>query len=505
MNFIDTLRLALRNLREAKLRVALTIIGVLVGVAMIVTMVSFGLGLQRNTLARFRELDLFNEITVYGRSLSNLVELQAAATEQNGDDDDGKKKQATRTLDESALEEIAKVPHVVYVEPNVTFSLYARANDKVDRRTIGGVRVPNSASRFASFAAGRMIEPGNTTEAIVDENFPQNFGFKDAASAINAELQLLVPIEETAARTKNEDSDEAAEPADEAGDAGDAAGEMEVGSFFGIPLGGGADTSTAGLAARSFRIVGVMQDEIAKGRGRSRNRQFRGLLPQAGIYIPLAPARELSTTNRDTLDEVALRLARASGKIGADETEGYNSATVRVDDPANASIVERTLSERGFNSFGLFSQIDELSTVFLVINSALALLGGISLLVASFGIANTMIMAILERTREIGIMKAIGADDREIKLIFFVEAGVIGCLGGVCGALAAWAITAAANFLAFKFLLEPRGSIYVDFFHLPPWLWLGAILFAIVIAVLAAFYPASRAARIDPVQALRHA
>lgn len=503
MNFFDTLRLALRNLREAKLRVALTIIGVLVGVAMIVTMVSFGLGLQRNTLARFRELDLFNEITVYGRSLSNLVELQAAATEQNGDDDDEdrKEKRATRTLDDVALEEITNVPHVVYVEPNVTFSLYARANDKVIRRMIGGVRVPNAASRFARFAAGRMIEPGNAVEAIVDESFPKEFGFKDAASAINAELQLLVPIEEAASRTENED---AGDGADEQSSEDDAAQETEVESFFGIPLGGGAgaDASTAGLAARSFRIVGVLQDEVEKGQGRGR--RFRGLLPQAGIYIPLAPARELSTTNRGALDEVALRLARASGKIGADETEGYNSAIVRVDDPANASVVERTLSERGFNSFGLFSQLDELSTVFLVINSALALLGGISLLVASFGIANTMIMAILERTREIGIMKAIGADDREIKLIFFVEAGVIGFLGGVCGALAAWGITAAANFLAFKFFLEPRGSIYIDFFHLPPWLWLGAILFAVSVAVLAALYPASRAARIDPVQALRH-
>lgn len=76
MNFLDILRLAIRNLREARLRVALTTMGVLVGVAVIVSMVSFGLGLQRNTLTRFRELDLFNEIEVYGRSLSNLVEMQ---------------------------------------------------------------------------------------------------------------------------------------------------------------------------------------------------------------------------------------------------------------------------------------------------------------------------------------------------------------------------------------------------------------------------------------------
>src|ERR687883_322410 len=74
MFFLDILYLSLRNLREAKLRATLTTMGVIVGVAVIVTMVSFGLGLQRNTITRFKELDLFNEITVYGKSISNLVE-----------------------------------------------------------------------------------------------------------------------------------------------------------------------------------------------------------------------------------------------------------------------------------------------------------------------------------------------------------------------------------------------------------------------------------------------
>jgi ABC-type antimicrobial peptide transport system permease subunit len=186
------------------------------------------------------------------------------------------------------------------------------------------------------------------------------------------------------------------------------------------------------------------------------------------------------------------------------ETEGYAMAVVRVTDPDILPDVQRRLNELGFNSFSIVDQLKELRTVFLILNSALGLLGGISLLVASFGIANTMIMSILERTREIGIMKAIGAEDREIKLIFFVEAGMIGLMGGVAGALVAWAIDAVANRLAYKFVLRPRGVSYVDFFALPPYLWLGAILFAVVIAVLAALYPAARAARIDPVKALRH-
>ena len=101
-------------------------------------------------------------------------------------------------------------------------------------------------------------------------------------------------------------------------------------------------------------------------------------------------------------------------------------------------------------------------------------------------------------------MKAIGAEDREIKLIFFFEAAVIGFTGGVIGSLAAWGIDGISNRLAFRFILKPQGASFVDFFHLPPYLWLGAIAFALIVSILAALYPAARAARIDPVRALRH-
>ena len=173
-------------------------------------------------------------------------------------------------------------------------------------------------------------------------------------------------------------------------------------------------------------------------------------------------------------------------------------------DPVALTDVRKKIKEIGLGSFSIVDQLDQIRTVFLIIDSVLGLLGGISLLVASFGIANTMIMSILERTREIGIMKAIGAEDREIKLIFFFEAAVIGLTGGIIGSLAAWGIDAAANRLAYRFILKPQGASFVDFFSLPAYLWLGAIVFALSVSILAALYPASRAARIDPVRALRH-
>jgi len=177
---------------------------------------------------------------------------------------------------------------------------------------------------------------------------------------------------------------------------------------------------------------------------------------------------------------------------------------VRVLDPVKLTDVRKQITDLGFSSFSIVDQLEQIRTVFLIVDSVLGLLGGISLLVASFGIANTMIMSILERTREIGIMKAIGAEDREIKLIFFVEAAVIGVFGGVIGVLVAWGIDGVANRLAYRFILKPQGASFIDFFSLPIYLSIGAILFALVVSIVAALYPAARAARIDPVRALRH-
>jgi putative ABC transport system permease protein len=485
MSFRDILRLSLRNLREAKLRALLTTMGVLVGVAVIVTMVSFGLGLQRNTVSRFKELDLFNEITVYGKSLSNLIEegfnkrSDGAGTNTRRRNRMAREpdKPPERPLDDAAITEIANLPGVASVEPNISIITYVRSNGTAKMTDIGGTLVPNPASRFKNFSAGGMISTPDVDEAIVDQRFLKEFGYEKPESAIGQKIELLAPPDKKSAEEEGQPN------------------------FFGIPLEDeeSGDAPTDALVARTFRIVGVLKDELT-GVGR----RFRGLMPDYEIYISIQAARRWREEHRDEMGEVALELARQSGKLGENETIGYGSAIVRVNDPVALTDVRNRINALGFGSFSIVDQLEELRTVFLIINSALGLLGGISLLVASFGIANTMIMSILERTREIGIMKAIGAEDREIKLIFFVEAGVIGLTGGVLGALLAWGIDGLANRLAYRFILQPQGTAYVDFFALPPYLWLGAILFAVLVSIIAALYPAARAARIDPVKALRH-
>src|SRR5215510_9829935 len=161
MPFFDLLKLALRNLREAKLRATLTSMGVIVGVAVIVTMVSFGLGLQRNLLGRFKALDLFSEMTVYGKSIA----VAAGNLDRNGARRTGDRQgprlptdfTPTRLLDDAAIAEISKLPGVAYVEPFIGFGTQLRFNGKVFVQSVSGATVPNSSSRFSEFAAGKMI------------------------------------------------------------------------------------------------------------------------------------------------------------------------------------------------------------------------------------------------------------------------------------------------------------------------------------------------------------
>ncbi|HKR11463.1 MAG TPA: ABC transporter permease [Pyrinomonadaceae bacterium] len=472
MSFMDLVRLALRNLRQSRLRAALTTTGVIIGVAVIISMISFGLGLQRDALSRFQNLDGLSEIHVFGSSLFSL-----AAKQQQQARTDTRAPQAAnpapsgsefvpdyvpeRQLDDRALEEIASIPGVVYVKPHINFSAYARANNRTIMETFRGAPVPDPSSRLKSYLVGRMISAPDADEIVVTQSFGRRFGYAKPADIIGQTVEIMdAPVSSEKGDAQNVKSDEL-------------------------------------VVARAYRVVGVLAEEPGGNR-------FRGLTAPSNIFLPLDDARSWKDAHADPLSRVALRLARKNGAVDGSQNVSFTTAVVRVNDPVQMAAVRNQLSQLGFGSFSFVDEFKQIRSIFLIINSALALLGGISLLVASLGIANTMLMSTFERTREIGIMKAIGAEEWEIKQIFFVEASVIGLVGGVLGALLAWGFDKLANSLAYRFILKPQGVDYLEFFHLPPALWIGALALAMLVSVLAALYPASRAARVDPVTALRH-
>ena len=127
----------------------------------------------------------------------------------------------------------------------------------------------------------------------------------------------------------------------------------------------------------------------------------------------------------------------------------------------------------------------------------LGIFGSLALAVASLGIVNTLVMSILERRREIGVLKALGASDGDIRQLFFAEAGVMGLVGGAAGVALGWGIGRAIQFVTTIYLR--RQSIPAEnIWTVPWWLVAGAIGFSVVVSLVAGMYPASRAAQLDP-------
>jgi putative ABC transport system permease protein len=157
----------------------------------------------------------------------------------------------------------------------------------------------------------------------------------------------------------------------------------------------------------------------------------------------------------------------------------------------------------GFGAFSIVDASRSMGQFFAVLDGFLAIFGSLALAVASIGIVNTLVMAILERRREIGIMKAIGASDADVRGLFFAEAGAMGLVGGAAGVGLGWAIGRLINF-ATNIYLGRQHFPSAQIWSVPLWLILAAITFSVVVSLLAGLYPAGRAARLDPVQALRY-
>ena len=246
---------------------------------------------------------------------------------------------------------------------------------------------------------------------------------------------------------------------------------------------GGGDQARK-RANRQLKIVGILREFQS---GEPFNVVEDSNSAQADIYLPHESARKLflSTTVNTEL--------------------GYSSALVTVDDAEHATDIEQTLRDLGYTAFSVAGVLKQIETTLTVVTVMVGFLTGIALLVATLGIVNTMVTSVLERTREIGIYKAIGASDLQVMSMFLTESGLIGLVGGLLGLGIAALATVPGDAIAAK-LIADRAAIAFEqsVFDMPAWLLIGGPLLGTVTAVVAAYVPARRAAHVDPVTALRH-
>jgi putative ABC transport system permease protein len=236
---------------------------------------------------------------------------------------------------------------------------------------------------------------------------------------------------------------------------------------------------------KTLRIVGIIDTEAAAGPGG---------MGSGRVLIPQKMGEALRATQGNDVQNM---LRTAGNKLN------YTNLTVRAQSPSQVQAIEDAIKKMGFAAFSLLDATRNLRLFFAVFDLLLGIFGSLALAVAMLGIINTLVMAILERRREIGVLKALGAADRDVKQLFFVEAGVMGLFGGTLGVGLGWligrVITVVANIYLRRQDLPPT-----NVFAVPWWLVLGAIGFAVIVSLGAGLYPAARAAKLNPVEALRY-
>ncbi len=467
MKIPDLAELALRNLRESLLRNSLTTIGISVGVASLVAMLSLGTGLQQSFTRRLEKSGLFD--TVY---VSSRREMRGMGREEERN---GPIPGESRVLDESARVEIEHLPNVTEAYPDIRFSAELRFDDRPHLTIISALPLSAKSNDAFDGMQGGFFSSDSSSEIILQKSFAEELLGKTpplgAPEPSVADLaKPLLGKEITMFYSQRVTTPQAPLPGPEAASSKDS--EISGASYSVVQR------------EQKLKIVGVADLDPESMRGPARAKVFLPLRLAEGLHIMLpADLREISHA--------------------ASDQPVYSSISVRVNNPSKIQGVEDAVKKMGFTTFSILDASRSLQQVVRVLDIFLAIFGSLALAVASIGIVNTLIMAVLERRREIGIMKAIGASDADVKSLFFAEAGVMGLVGGVVGVILGWAIGQVINF-GTNIYLKSQSIPPDHFWAVPLWLVFFGILFAFFVSLMAGLYPAGRAARLDPVQALRY-
>jgi len=488
MKIYDMVELAGRNLREAVLRNSLTTLGIGVGVASLVAMLSLGLGLQKLFNRQLGRSGLFDSIYVTTR---RDVRGTTTAQRETG-------VAPAKVLDDTARHSFEQIPEVAEVYPNLS--------------AVGDFHLPGSKAEDAHFTVVGGLPPSSQGSEAFDDFQGTYFSSSDAAEVIiladfgrallglpaeprNSEVKLtkeqadqLLDHDVILRYAQRQANDAAATPplAPSAKDSAKAAGSTRDSGKAADDEDDSADDASSFSVVRRevrLRIVGIVTSEPYRGMRQGRT----------SALLPMDYAESLNM----------MQPADVSGIVRPGEGKTYMALVVRVAKSRDVTRVEEAIKKEGYNTFSIVDASRGLQKAFVFLDLFLGVFGSLALAVASLGIVNTLVMAILERRREIGIMKALGASDGDVKRIFFVEAGSMGALGGSLGVALGWmigrVINLGTNWYMIRQDLKPE-----NFWYVPMWLVIGGVAFSVFVSLFAGLYPASRAARLDPVQALRH-
>jgi putative ABC transport system permease protein len=406
MYILDNIKLATRTFRTRKLRTFLTVLGISVGIAAILFLVSLGYGLQRVLLEKITRLDTLLTLDVTTPNSSMLV------------------------LDQQLVDDLSKLPNVTEVSPLRTVISNCKLENISSQVSFSAVNTDYFRLGGIELVAGEIYKEGNDNKVVLSQGALTSLGITEASEAIGKELEVTLII----------------------------SSQVENGLAKEENLTDGSDVVPI---EEKFFISGVIEDE-ANSFG----------------FIPVEWTNNLNINS-------------------------YDNVKVKVSDQKFLEEAMSTIIARGLSVMALSDTIDQANKIFSVIQIVLALFGLVALSVSAIGMFNTMTIALLERTNEIGIMKAIGASNRDIRFLFLVESILIGFFGGLGGLVIGMGGTSLTNF-AFNVLASRLGGQAMNVFYTPLWFIIFIMSFSTLIGFFTGVYPARRAAKLNPLMALRY-
>ena len=449
MKLSDLLLMSMSNLWKRKLRTVLTVLGVVIGITSIVVMMALGNGLKESMLESISSYSSITQITVNaGRSWN-----------ANGEQTEEK------LLNDELVKEFEALEHVDAVYPRLSASVIAKKGKYIHSyMELYGMTQEGLASLNIPVAQGTMPQEGEELALFYGNNVIVDFyvektgvhSYYETGEIPNIDLmnEPMVIIFDTDAywNSQNGNSETPVQPPKK---------------YF-IPACGIMEGNVGEWTSNSSGTVYCDMEALKT--------QLKRVFKKKPI--PGQPLRK----NGKPYNELF-----------------YSQIIVQVDAMENVQAITQMLQEQGYNAYSdaewIQSETEQMNTIQLVLGA----IGAVSLLVAAIGITNTMMMSIYERTKEIGVMKVLGCDIRNIQVLFLLEAGFIGFIGGIIGVAFSYGLSAGINSLFAASMGMGSGIC-----RIPGWLPLLAIGFAIIIGMVAGFLPSLRAMRLSPLAAIRN-
>ena len=460
MKFPDLLIMSMNNLRRRKLRTVLTVLGVIIGTAAIVVMVSLGIGLNEMTMEQIASWGSLTTIEVYSQSSGGGMQMMGAAmSSQNSESE-------PNYITDKVIDNFKRIPHVTGVSPVLNMNVVMRQGAYISTYVqLKGVS--QSYLEQLELAEGRLPQPGELGlvfgNGVIRDftNAKTGKGYWDTGEMPDVDPmgKPMFVIFDMDAYYQSQGS----------GSSSDGTPVKPPKKYMIETTGmlAGGENGYSNYSWYVFTDIDGLKAQLKK-------------VFKKGTPIPGQPTNKKGKP----LNELV-----------------YNSAEVFVDDMENVTQVQEQLAAMCYQ---VNSQMDFLESSRQQSNMVQAVLGGIgavSLFVAAIGIANTMMMSIYERTKEIGVMKVLGCDMGNIRNMFLIESGFIGFMGGTIGVALSYGVSAIVN--RFVNMSQSMG-LSGDLSRIPPWLSMAAIGFAVFVGMAAGFMPAVRAMKLSPLAAIRN-